>query len=111
MGGATARADWLEAAAEEELAAVGGVRAEVGRVGGAKDLQTRGARQMETEPDGTDGRLQRSQLTDGALTPPWLVCGPCPPPASPSSACLWPGESQQKRHQIHFHSSRSVVQN
>lgn len=30
--------DWLEAAAEEELAAVGGVRAEVGRVGGAKDL-------------------------------------------------------------------------
>lgn len=61
---------------------VGGARAEVGRMGGVYSCRGSGA-QMKT------------QLTDGALTPPWLVCGPCPPPASPSSACLWPGESQQ----------------
>ncbi len=36
--------------------------------------------------------VSRSQ----SLTPPWQVCGPSPPPTSPSAACPWP--SGDRKH-------------
>lgn len=30
-----------------------------------------------------------------SLTPPWQVCGPSPPPTSPSAACPWPSDGQK----------------
>ena len=43
--------------------------------------------------------VSRSQ----SLTPPWQVCGPSPPPTSPSAACPWPVRRQETQSNTQTH--------
>jgi hypothetical protein len=39
----------------------------------------------------------------GVVKPLWLVCGPSPPPASPSAGCPWPRGNQHTHTHCYTH--------